>query len=57
MENILFKKETNEASRERLVAEKPLFVMFRYAPHHKEGFKKCKQDKGLRIKCKFVTGL
>ena len=36
---------------------KPLFVPFRYAPLHKEGFKNSKQYLGLKIKCKFETGL
>ena len=39
------------------MAVKPLFVPFRYAPLHKEGFKNSKQYLGLKIKCKFETGL
>ena len=35
-----------------------LFIPFRYAPLHKEGIKNIsKLYLGLKIKCKFVTGL
>ena len=36
---------------------KSLFVPFRYAPLHKERFKNSKLYLGLKIKCKFETGL
>ena len=36
---------------------KSLFVPFRYAPLHKERFKNSKLYLGLKIKCKFDTGL
>ncbi len=35
----------------------PLFVPFRYAPLHKEGFKKSKEHLGLKKMCKFESGL
>jgi hypothetical protein len=57
MEKLLYQKGQIGACRGGLTALKPLFVPFRYAPLHKEGFKNSKQYLGLRIKCKFEIGL
>ena len=57
MEKLLYKKGQTGARRGGLMAHKPLFVPFRYAPLHKEGFMNSKHYLGLRIKCKFETGL
>ena len=57
MEELLRQEEGGSAGEVPLMAVKPLFVPFRYAPLHKEGFKNSKQYLGLKIKCKFETGL
>jgi len=57
MEKLLFQKERDEARSSILKDFKSLFVTFRYAPLHKERFKNSKLYLGLKIKCKFETGL
>ena len=57
MEKLLFKKERYRDGTSILTSFKSLFVPFRYAPLHKERFKNRKLYLGLKIKCKFVTGL
>ncbi len=57
MEKLLFKKERSGARTSILTNFKSLFVPLRYAPLHKEGFKNRKPYLGLKIKCKFETGL
>ena len=57
MEELLLQEEGGSAGGGHLMAVKPLFAPFRYAPLHKEGFKNSKQYLGLKIKCKFETGL
>ncbi len=57
MEKLLFKEGRKSLGRSFLGGIKPLFAPFRYAPLHKEGIKNCKLYLGLKIKCKFETGL
>ena len=57
MEKLLFQKERGGAGTSILTDFKSLFVPFRYAPLHKERFKNSKPNLGLKIKCKFETGL
>jgi len=57
MEKLLFKEDRKSLGVSFLRGFKPLFAPFRYAPLHKEGFENCKQYLGLKIKCKFETGL
>ena len=57
MEKLLLKKERYGARTSILTNFKSLFVPFRYAPLHKERFKNSKLYLGLKIKCKFETGL
>ena len=57
MEKLLCQKEGKEAGSGILTNIKSLFVPFRYASLHKERFKNSKLYLGLKIKCKFVTGL
>jgi len=57
MEKLLFKKGKYGAGTSIIADFKSLFVPFRYAPLHKERFKNRKPYLGLKIKCKFETGL
>ncbi len=57
MEKLLLQKEESGVGGGFVEDFKTLFVPLRYAPLHKEGFKNSKLYLGLKIKCKFVTGL
>ena len=57
MEKLLFKKGRKSPGRSFLNNFIPLFAPFRYAPLLKEGNENCKQYLGLKLKCKFETGL
>jgi len=57
MEKLLFQKEGDGTGSGILTDFKSLFVPFRYAPLHKERFENSKLYLGLKIKCKFETGL
>jgi len=57
MEKLLLKEGRKGLGRSFLALFKPLFAPFRYDPLHKEGFKNCKEHLGLKINCKFETGL
>ncbi len=57
MEELLFKKGRKSLRGSFLATFKPLFVSFRYAPLHKEGFKNSKEYLGLKLMCKFESGL
>jgi len=57
MEKLLFQKERYGGGTSILTDFKSLFVPFRYASLHKERFKNSKPCLGLKIKCKFETGL
>ena len=57
MEELLFKEDRKSFRRSFLGGFKPLFVEWSVAERNKEGFENCKQYLGLKIKCKFETGL
>ncbi len=57
MEKLLFKEDRKSPGGSFLGGFKPLFVEWSVAERSKEGFENCKQYLGLKIKCKFETGL